>query len=289
MEKMDQPRANCNPTPMDHTLHDLKTYVERAAQAGTAAHEAEAAIWSRVLPLGKQALELLFALVGPGDVGDSVVLPDGAEVRRLAAPHPRVYQSVFGRFELERVVYGSRARQKIEYIPFDTQLQLPASDFSYLLQDWSQSLAVEQVYRRVPETLDRILAIKPAVDSLERMNRQLAETVRPFRDARPAPAPKEEGALCVVSADGKGIPLRRPAPEVPIHAHDRAQAPKTNGKKMAVVGAVYTIDPLVRSPEEVVASLFRDPADTPPPTARPKPQHKRLWSHMASVFPPQES
>ena len=280
MEKMDQLSADCNHAPMDHTLNDLKTYVERAAQEGTAAHEVEAAIWSRVLQLGKQALELLFALVGPGDVGDSVVLPDGAEVRRLAAKHPRVYQSVFGRFEVERVVYGTREGQKIEYVPFDTQLQLPESDFSYLLQDWSQSLAVEQAYRRVPETLARILAIKPAVDSLERMNRQLAETVRPFRDARPAPAPEEEGAFCVVSADGKGIPLRRPAAEAPIHAHDRDQAPKANRKKMAVVGTVYTIDPFVRSPEEVTASLFRDPADTLPPVARPEPQHKRLWASL---------
>ena len=58
MEKMDQASANCTYAPMDHTLNDLKTYVERAAGEGTAAHEAEAAIWSRVLQLGKQALEL---------------------------------------------------------------------------------------------------------------------------------------------------------------------------------------------------------------------------------------
>ncbi len=282
MEKMDQPSANCNHARMDETLNDLKIYVERAAQEGTAVHEVEAALWSRVLQLGKQALELLFALVGPGDVGESVVLPDGAEVRRLEAKHPRVYQSVFGRFEVERVVYGTREGQKIEYVPFDTQLQLPASDFSYLLQDWSQSLAVEQAYRRVPETLERILAVKPSVDSLERMNRQLAETVRPFRDARPAPAPEEEGSLCVASADGKGIPLRRPAAEAPILAHDRDPAPKVNRKKMAVVGTVYTIDPFVRSPEEVTASLFRDPADALPSAPRPEPQQKRLWASLPS-------
>jgi hypothetical protein len=33
------------------------------------------------------------------------VLPSGQEVRRLESPHRRVYQSVFGRFEVERVVY----------------------------------------------------------------------------------------------------------------------------------------------------------------------------------------
>lgn len=280
MEKMEQTSADCNPKRMDHTLNDLKSYVERAAEQGLAAHEVEADIWRRVLLLGHQALELLFHLVGTGDVGETTALPDGREVRRLDGLHPRAYQSVFGRFEVERTVYGSREGQKIEYVPVDTQLQLPESDFSYLLQDWSQGLSVEHAYRRVPETLGRILDVKPTVDSLERMNLKMAQSVRGFRESRPAPEPEAEGALCVVSADGKGIPIRRPTPEVPIEAHDRDQQPKTNRKKMAMVGTVYTIDPFVRTPEEVAASLFRDPDDVTPSAKRPEPQHKRLWASL---------
>lgn len=280
MESMAKTSTDCNRGGLENTLNDLKTYVERAARQGVAAHEVEAGIWHRVLELGHQALGLLFTLVGSGDVGEVVVLPSGQEVRRLESPHRRVYQSVFGRFEVERVVYGTRAGQKIEYVPVDTQLQLPESDFSYVLQDWAQSLAVEHAYRRVPETLGRILEVYPSVDSLERMNLKIAESVRPFRDSRPAPEPEDEGALCVVSADGKGIPIRRPASEAPIHAHDREQAPKTNRKKMAVVGTVYTLDPFVRSPEEVAASLFRDPDDDPLLAERPLPQHKRLWASL---------
>src|SRR5919106_1419736 len=280
MEKMEQMSADCNPERMAHTLNDLKSYVERAAQQDVAAHEVEAEIWRRVLQLGHQALDLLFHLVGSGDVGETAALPDGREVRRLEGLHARVYQSVFGRFEVERTVYGSREGQKIEYVPFDTQLQLPESDFSYLLQDWCQGLAVEHAYRRVPETLGRILDIKPPVDSLERMNVKMAQRVGGFRQSRPAPEPEAEGALCVVSADGKGLPLRRPSPEVPIEAHDRDQTPKTNRKKMAVVGAVYTIDPFVRTPEEVAASLFRDPDEAAPDAARPEPQHKHLWASL---------
>ncbi len=163
MEKMEQTSADCNPERMDHTLNDLKRYVERAAEQGVAAHEAEAEIWHRVLQLGRQALGLLFHLVGSGDVGETAALPDGQEVRRLEGLHTRVYQSVFGRFEVERTVYGSREGQKIEYVPFDTELQLPESDFSYLLQDWCQGLAVEQAYRRVPDTMRRILSTRTEV------------------------------------------------------------------------------------------------------------------------------
>ena len=187
MESMAKPRSDCNPEGLTLTLSDLKDYVEQAAQQGVAVHEVEAGIWHRVLQLGHQALGLLFDLVGPGDQGATTTLSDGQEVRRLETPHARVYQSVFGRFELERVVYGSREGQKIEYVPVDTQLQLPESDFSYLLQDWAQSLAVESAYRRVPETLGRILDVHPCVDSLERMNLKMAKQVRPFRESRPAP------------------------------------------------------------------------------------------------------
>lgn len=82
-----------------------------------------------------------------------------------------------------------------------------------------------------------LLEVKPPVDSLERMNLKMAQSVRGFRESRPAPEPEAEGALCVVSADGKGIPIRRSTSEVPIEAHDRDQKPKTNRKKMAVVGS----------------------------------------------------
>jgi hypothetical protein len=159
-------------------------------------------------------------------------------------------------------------------------LQLPERDFSYLLQAWCQGLAVEQVYRRVPETLGRILDVKPPVDSLARMNLKMAQNVGGCRESRPAPEPEAEGTLCVVSADAKGVPIRRPTPEVPIEAHDRDPKPKTTRQKMAVVGVVSTIDPFVRTPEEIVDSLFRDPDDEPLRLKRPEPPHQRLGASL---------
>jgi hypothetical protein len=37
----------------------------------------------------------------------------------------------------------TRKGQKIEHVPLDAKLNLPESKFSYLLQDWDQSLIVE--------------------------------------------------------------------------------------------------------------------------------------------------
>jgi hypothetical protein len=83
-----------------------------------------------------------------------------------------------------------------------------------------------------------------------------------------------------LSADGKGVPLRKPADAPAIAAHDHARGPKPDRKKMAVLGAAYPIEPHVRTPLAVVETLFRDPA-TPAPAdrtapRRPVPQQKRV-------------
>jgi hypothetical protein len=280
MESRAHTCTESNRNGLEPSLNDLKASVERAAREGIAAHEAEAGIWPRLLQLGHHALGLLFRLGGPGEGGEGGVLPDGQAVRRLDTPHPRVYQSVLGRFELERVVDGTRAGQKSAYVPFDTPLPLPDSAFSSLLPDGAHRVAVDNTYRRGPETLGRILDVPPSVDSLERRNLKRAEPVRAFRESRPTPAPEAEGALGVVSAEGKGIPMRRPAPEAPIPGHDPAQEAKTNRKKRAVVGSVYTSAPFGRTPAEVATALFHSPDADAPPSARPVPQHKRLWASL---------
>jgi hypothetical protein len=96
----------------------------------------ERGIWTRVLAIGRQALDLFFRLQGTGDVGESVELTDDRTARRLPGTHPRAYRSVFGDFTLRRTAYGTRVGQKIALVPLDARLRLPAGDYSYLLQQW---------------------------------------------------------------------------------------------------------------------------------------------------------
>ncbi len=116
-------------------IEELKNYVMTAAGEGVAAHEVEQGLWQRVLQMGYHAMGLFFALQGTGDVGYSLTLSDGRHVRRFEDLRERPYHSVFGTFRLSRAVYGTREGQKIDCVPLDSRLQLPQSDFSYLLQD----------------------------------------------------------------------------------------------------------------------------------------------------------
>jgi hypothetical protein len=144
-------------------------------------------------------------------------------------------------------------------------------------------LVVENPYQQVNHVLSRILGIAQSVASLEQMTHTLATAVDDFRATQP-PAPVTTAAqVIVLSGDGKGVPIRKPATAPPIRAHEHQRGPKPERKKMALVGAVYQSDPYPRPPHEVVDALFHDPAAAAPVRTtgpRPVPQHKRLRASL---------
>jgi len=277
-----QPNHHGKPEELLQQLTAARDFVQAAARAGTPAHEVERELWQRVLRLGRQLLGEFFAALGTGDQGEVVTLPDGQVCQRLAELHRRRYVSIFGAFALQRTAYGSREKQEIAFVPLDNRLQLPASPFSYVLQDWDQALCVEQAFGQVETTVSRMLGLKQSVDSLEQMNRAMAQDATPYRLNRPLPPPEEEGEIFVAGADGKGVVMRRDADAPPPPAY-RSKGEKASQKRMATVGAIYSVDRYVRTAEEVVAALFRDPGEKPPP--RPVPCHKQVWASLPAEDP----
>jgi hypothetical protein len=155
---------------------------------------------------------------------------------------------------------------------------------SYLLQEWDQTLGCESAFARVAATIQAILGVEQPVDSLERNNRRMAEAVAPFRSARPLPEPGKEGEVFVVSDDCKGVVMRRAEGEGPARAAFRKRGDKANKKRMAVVGAIYSVDRFVRTPEEMTAALFRDPrrpGEKGP--ERPEPVGKHVWARLSEA------
>ena len=61
----------------------------------------------------------------------------------------------------------------------------------------------------------------------------------------------------------------------------RSKGEKANKKKMATVAAVHSQPPIVRTPKEVIDSLFatEHPAERP---KRPTPSHKRVWASLTA-------
>jgi hypothetical protein len=252
------------------TVHDIEQHVPL--------HKMEKDAWKTVLALGRCLLQMIFEIVGSGDVGPRVTLPDGRTVKRLDDLSKRDYTCPFGEFHLERTVYGTRKGKKIEFVPLDERLGLPESKFSYLLQDWDQSEVMEQPFDRARGAMARILDLTQHVDSLEQMNRQMARQVEAFHGAQLPPEPESEGEILVQTADHKGVPLQHSADRTTAADHDAEAPRRENRKRMATLAGVYSIDPYIRTPDQVVEGLFAEPGsprdpDLPP---RPKPRNKRL-------------
>ena len=250
--------------------------IRKAATEGQRIDLVERDLWHRMLAISRLMLQGFVDLQGPGDLGTTLEY-EGRTLNRLEDLHDRRYVSVFGELVISRVVYGSRETQKHEVVPLDGRLCLPESDFSYLLQEWDQSFCVQGSYAQSNQSIDRILNIGQSIHSLEDMNRFMAQDVETFQDSQPVPKPEEEGFLLVLTADGKGVPMRRdPDQDAPSIRGRRKKGEKANKKRMVCVGAVYSIDPFKRTADDVVNEILRESRQKD----RPVPQNKRMRSKL---------
>jgi len=236
LTKLHQPTQKSKNESLQIKVNEIVHFIEAAVDKRLAVHEVEEGLWRRVLKIGRESLGMFFDLHGDGDEGEQVTLADGHTVNRLKDPHNRAYLSVFGEFELSRMVYGTRESQKIEYAALDARLQLPQSKFSYLLQDWDQSISLEMPFNQVSATIEKILGLRQSVHSLERSGRHLAKEVPTFWEAQPTPPAEAEGALLVCTADGKGVPMRQSAEQACIDGVKLDKGMRAGSKKMALIG-----------------------------------------------------
>jgi hypothetical protein len=287
MKSMNDSTSEINPQALVVEFEGILGFVQTAFRQGRTAHDVETGLWERMLKLGHSIYGAWLGLFGDGDAGDRLVLEDGREVRRLEALHRREIQNVFGAFALHRVVYGTREGQKIEAVPLDQRLGLPQGKNSYLLQDWDQHQAVEEPYATVSATLARILGFTQSVHTLERNQREVATAAEEFWEAQPTPPSEKEGELLVCTADGKGVPMRGGA-KAPKGIEPPATAGMRPGtKKMALIGAVYTVNRFLRTPDEVLEALFREaPAGQPRHARGPVPSTSGPPCSATTTTPP---
>lgn len=254
----------------------LRDYVQQAAREGQRIDTVERELFRQLLGLGHALLSTYVAEQGDGDLGPQAEATEGRSVRRLPERHDRRYVSIFGILAISRVAYGTREGQRIDRVPLDERLGLPESDFSYVLEDWSQRLGLKESFAEAGSSLEMLLGLRLGTRALEGMNRAVSAYAPAFQASLEVPPPDEEGPLLVVTADGKGVPMRRPTQDGPRPHHRRTKGEKANKKQMACVGAVYSIEPFVRKAEDIIDEVLRDERAK----ERPRPQHKHVWAEM---------
>lgn len=238
----------------------------------------ERELFQGLLKVGFEMLEQFIGRCGDGDQGETLADEDRT-LYRSDEPHERRYVSIFGEHRIARYGYAPGAKRKVERRPVDEQLGLPAGDFSYVLQDWQQRLCLQESFQEASGTLESLLGVKVSVRASEVMNRHMAEHAEGFRVSQPPPDPEQEGELLVYANDCKGVPMRRPIEERVRRGPRRGKGEKANKKQMACVGAGYSVDRFVRTPDDILNEVFRRESAQ----HRPQPQNKRLWAEMTQV------
>lgn len=238
-------------------------------------HEVEEGIFRHLLRLGKLLLEVFICSAGTGRESDRLVSERGEEFHYLREV-ARQYISIFGKVFIRRAYYFREGRGG-KY-PLDAKLNLPEQSYSYLLQKWMAATGVRQTYESAVKWIEEFLGLEIPHRGLQRVVGNLRAMVNEFNDSLGTPPPEEEGTILVQAFDGKGIPMC-----VKDRNPDAVKTTEKEGKKkMACVGATYSLVPFYRVAEKVVESLFRknkaEPREERPP--RCKPLHKRIVASL---------
>lgn len=261
-------------------IHDefesMLTYVQDSKTA--TADQVERGIFRRLLMLGYKLMLLFFTLRAAACSRTSIETAEG-ETLPYFDDKKRDYFSIFGKLPFWRPYFyatgvGSES-------PLDGELSLGSDCYSDLVREIAEYLGVDVTYAKVRDMFARILGQELSTNAVQKMVAQDAVDVEAYYEQKPAPSPQDEGAILVIQADGKGVPMVR---ETPTPDKVRlGKGEKRTKKKEAIVTGVYTIDPHSRTPEQVVASFFHpdEPSDDPETASeRTNPQNKQLWATL---------
>ena len=272
-----------NPDSIAQLAQQLQNTIEQAAKKGDSLDEIERITLQSVLQMGFQAVQLFVSLQGNGDLGEEVQSSQNKMLHRSRQTVTTIVRSVFGEHRFEQFTYAPGKKKAIELRPISARMSLPKNRWSFLLQEFSQMLSVDSSYEQAMENLGRILRQRFSVDTAENINAELARAAGEFLSDLPDPEPNSEAKLLVASGDCKGVPLVK-EDAAKVAAFETAKKNPGN-RRMATVASVYTVEPHVRTAEDVTAALFRDEPDQNAAQAkRPRPQNKNTTAH----FPEQD-
>lgn len=284
-------------------FREIAAFVEDCRQKGKRIDEVERGLVPLLFESGRLLLQQYVEAAGPDDVGETY-LQDGVLLTRSRERHIKVYRSVFGVLSIHRYVYARAERQRA-ISPLDKRLGLPEGEQSYLLEDWLGCLATGSSYAESVALLEKLL-VGTSVRAAEKMVARMAEhsegyrqerTVEGSEDERVKESRKRDEAVLVVSADGKGVPMRRSLEqrlqdERGVRPHRRSckttyeKAKKrrlrntgASRKQVAYVGVAYSIAPWTRTPASLLDEMHRKQEAS----SRPVPKNKRYWAEMTQL------
>jgi len=231
----------------------------------------ERGLFRRLFDLGCLLLRLYFhkqnQLLAPETVPGEKALP-----LPFHSEKERSYLSIFGLVRFARRYYYRKPQGC--YL-LDATLNLPEHGASDLLREWREKLCAHLPYHQAQHIVEDLLQHHASTRQLQQDIQEDAAHVGAYYDQAPSPPADGQASVLVVQADGKGVPMRRNTQAA--QKVRKGKGEKTSCKKEAIVTSVYSLVPRVRTPEEVIASLFDREKTSAKPSA---PVNKRLFATL---------
>lgn len=257
----------------------LEAWLSSRETFQTPLHEVECEQENKGREVQRLMLQAHIEQRGNGDVGPALRVVEGEKDRLYTQRRVRKrhLKTIFGPIEIARMSYGRRGQESLH--PLDEALQLPARSFSYELQKRMVKTAVQGPFHEAKERMEEISGVSVPKRSVEEVIKDASQDFDAFYAGRTPEPSSRTASILVAAVDGKGIPM------VKSQKAERVVRPgkgrKANKKKMATVATVFTRKPWVRSPEDVVESLFASGArPLTEEQVRPRPEHKRVWASL---------
>ena len=187
--------------------------------------------------------------------------PDGVRRTRVEDDHTRTVATVFGRITVDRLAY--RAPGVCNVHPLDEVLDLPDGLYSTGLARLSAREAVRGSFVEAADAVEYITGVRIGTRQLIELTRAAAGDAVGYYTARQVPA-ADPGDALVITADGKGIPVRpealragtaklaAKAKQTPPGATSGNAGGKGNSKRMAELVCVYDLTPVPRTVEDIL-------------------------------------
>lgn len=205
------------------------------------------------------------------------------EKRTHKLHHSRLLMTIFGEVTVNRIGYGGRKITSLH--PLDGEFNLPAEKYSHgLAEKVSQAVAFNG-FDRTEELIKENTGGKIPKRQLEELTHKSAVDFELFYEAQQKQdLGKKTGELMVLTMEGKGVVMRKEdlRENTKIRAKNSenklkkrlSKGEKSNSKRMATVAAVYTIDPWVRTPQDIINKKESENQTAPKPVA------KRVWASL---------
>ena len=269
------------------TFGALEAFLGSPAACDMTHSELERELEQRGRELLRQLLQAHLEVRGPGEAVGPVTGADGVG-RDAAHVHARGLETVFGEVQVARVGYGAAGEASLH--PLDADLNLPPEHYSLEVRRRVADEAAKDSFDEAVQALRAATGAHVAKRQVEELVGRAGQDFAAFYQARVEGRPPEAtGPILVISADGKGVIMRRADLREATRReaertqrklrHRRTRGEKRHAKRIATVAAVYTIRPYVRTPEAVLGGLAPQHGREPP--ARPRPERKRVWASLA--------